>query len=165
MYSPSLKYGSEAVVRPNLLTSSGPRLWNDWFNATICIEKPNTKMASTAKKRAKSFSKSPIMIAHGPNKWWNDKKSKIWTQASKNDKAKHWLRQYISVGQNVLATNAMPATWTPTPAIPNSSTNNLMLPRPDLSLGLVNSNSSRPLSHTNRPHSYQYGIRLPRTTG
>lgn len=48
-----------------------------WFIATICIENPNTKMLNTTRNLAKSFIKSPIIIAHGPNRWWNDKKSKI----------------------------------------------------------------------------------------
>jgi hypothetical protein len=34
-------------------------------------------MLSTTRNLAKSFIKSPIIIAQGPNKWWNDKKSKI----------------------------------------------------------------------------------------
>lgn len=82
---------------------------NGWFSATMCMENPNTKMANTTRNRPKSFIRSPMMIAHGPNRWWNDKKSKIWTHASKNDKAKHWLRQYSSVGQ--YSTVNAHATW------------------------------------------------------
>lgn len=77
----------------NRLTSSGVIFLNGWFKATICMEKPNTKIASTAKNLAKSFIRSPMMIAHGPNRWWNDRKSKICTHASRNDRAKNWLRQ------------------------------------------------------------------------
>lgn len=189
---PSEKYPRLFFI-PFSRISSG--VLNGWFNATICIEKPNTKIANTTKNRPKSFIKSPMMIAHGPNKWWNDKKSKIWTHASKNDRAKHWLRQYNSVGhhsywkKDIATSNKdkeivclkrcsfdgdkdvfkvccdhLP-TWTPTPAIPNRSTSNLMKPKPDLSLGLVNSNSSKPDNITNKPHSYQYGNKLGRTTG
>lgn len=200
---PSLNRCAFRVFFPKARTSSGVKFLNGWFNATMCIEKPNTKIASTTKNRPKSFIKSPMMIAHGPNKWWNDRKSKICTQANRNDRAKHWFRQYISVGQYSIFTKNIAAfdwnwerklvfrmkktistlilvwknkkkkkkiflhlpTWTPTPAIPNKSTSNLMKPNPLLSLGFVNSNSNKPDNMTSNAHSYQYGNRPGRTTG
>lgn len=105
---PSLKYCVLRLRLFNSRTSSGVIFLNGWFNATMCIEKPNTNMASTTKKRPKSFIKSPMMIAHGPNRWWNDKKSNIWTHASRNDRAKHWFRMYINVGQYSTRMKNMP---------------------------------------------------------
>lgn len=106
---PSWKYCVFRLRLFNSRTSSGVMFLNGWFNATMCIEKPNTNMASTTKKRPKSFIKSPMMIAQGPNRWWNDKKSNIWTHASRKDKAKHWFRTYINVGQYSTRIKNMPA--------------------------------------------------------
>ena len=40
-----------------------------------------------------------MMIAHGPNKWWNDKKSKIWIQEQRKDNPINWFLMYINRGQ------------------------------------------------------------------
>lgn len=85
---------------------------NGWFSATICMENPNTNIANTTRNLPRSFIKSPMMIAHGPNRWWNERKSKIWTHANKNDRAKHWLRQYSSVGQySIVKAHATLTKW------------------------------------------------------
>lgn len=120
-----------------------------WFMATICMENPNTKMLSTTRNLARSFIRSPIIMAHGPNKWWNDKKSKIWTHAIRNDMANIWLRRYMTVGRYELETRPQnPTKWNATPMTLNKRTANLTQPSPLLSLGLVNSNSNKPLSQT-----------------
>jgi hypothetical protein len=50
---PSLK-----VAETFDLSTFGPTFeggWNGWFSETMFMEKPNTKMARTAKNRARSF--------------------------------------------------------------------------------------------------------------
>lgn len=106
---PSLKRCAFRVFFPKPRTSSGVKFLNGWFSATMCIEKPNTKIANTTRNRPKSFIKSPMIMAHGPNKWWNDKKSRICTHANRNDIAKHWFRPYINVGQYSIFTKNIAA--------------------------------------------------------
>lgn len=70
--SPSVKYPDDASIFFRFLSKSRSSLLvkflNGWLSATMCMEKPNTKMARTAKNLAKSFSRSPMIMAHGPKR-------------------------------------------------------------------------------------------------
>lgn len=106
-------------------------------------------------KYVHTFIRLPMMMAHGPNRWWNERKSKICTQANRNDKEKSWLRTYMSVGQYFLSKIPVIAKlWIPTANTPKMSTHSFIQPRPVLSLGFVSSNNSRPDNHTSSTYSY-----------
>ena len=38
-----------------------------------------------------------MMIAHGPNMWWNLRKSRIWTIPNRKDHARNWFLTYRKV--------------------------------------------------------------------
>ena len=46
--------------------------------ATKNMEKPNSNSIRIVRNLPKSIIRLLIKMAQGPNRWWNDKKSRIW---------------------------------------------------------------------------------------
>ena len=59
--------------------------------AVMSMEKPMRKRQRTVMNLPRSTSRLEMMIAQGPNMWWNFRKSRIWTMPKRNDHANIWF--------------------------------------------------------------------------
>ena len=59
------------------------------FIAVTNIENPMRNKNKTVMNLPRSTSRLEMMMAQGPNMWWNLRKSRIWTMLKRNDQARN----------------------------------------------------------------------------
>ncbi len=156
--------GSGTITLPVLLTQSWG--YSGWHKAVrLSVKAVWNNMRITA-NRHRSFIRSRMIMAHGPNKWWNVRNSSSWMNASIIATASRTFRanrQCRCDGGHHWAKTA--SRWHNRAAAEKPRRRRRIHANPARSPGNVSSDTSIPQSQISNRHSDQPGTRRPSDRG